>query len=162
MSYRRLGRDNRFTPAGRNLELLPSSQMGDTFGPKGMEYAIATLPGVRDELNAIAARAYAGAQARLAQVRAKLGELGKKMERGVVVTLQEAKKGRFVDAYLYLDDHFSSTPNAIAIEMGRSAYEYTDKNGNTYEIGGMEGVGILHAGFGMRPGDLSGTGGGDI
>lgn len=161
MTYKRLGKDNRFTPAGENLELLPSSMMGDVFGRKGMEFAIATQPGVTDALNAKLMSAYAKASAKLELTLAKLGDIGKSLRGTSFVEAQRARGKSRVDAYLWLDDSRSSTPNALAIEMGRSAYMVTDKKtGITYEVSGMEGVGILHAGFDMVPGELEGTGGG--
>lgn len=162
MSYKRLGNDRRFTPAGPNLELLPSSIMGDTFGRKGMEYAIATQHGVTEAINARLRLAHAKANARLVEVLAKLGTIGKEFDGGSMVQERRATGRARVDGLLILNDERSSTPNAMAIEMGRSAYMVTDKNGNTYEVGGMEGVGILHAGFDMRPGMLQGTGGGEF
>lgn len=168
---------DRFTKAGDNIWLLPSSMAGETYKQGGMEFAIATVKGgggymgVKKYLKGVMDAAYVDAQAKLSHVRAQLGTLGKRFEQGVTV---EKGVGQ-VDAYLILNDFNSGTPGAISIELGRGPY-YVHMDGTgtdndhasgdlsegTYRVGGMEGVGILHAGFDMNPGSLEGTGGGDI
>lgn len=153
-------RDPRFERVpGTNIELLPSSggSEGSKYGT--MDYEIASMPEVRRELRKVASRAYERSQQKLAHVRARLGDLGKRIDRGVQIELDHGR----IDAHLILSDANSGTPGAMSIEFGRGAYKVTDPDtGEEYEVSGMEGLGLLHEGFSLRPGDLRGTGGGDV
>lgn len=136
---RPIGHDPRFVKVSEGIELLPSGG-----GRHGMEYTIATLGGVRDQLNAILERATVKARARLASTRS--DEDGGHSK----VIAQKAHTGQTVDAYLILDDSESETPGAMSIEFGRHGENP------------MPGKGILHAGFDLSTGELDGTGGGDL
>lgn len=160
MAYKPIGSDRRFQRVSSRVELLPSlTASGDIYKRGGMEYTIASLGEVKAELKAVASKAYAKAQANLAHTRAELGTLGKRIATHVSI---ELKKGR-IDSYLILNDMASGTPGAMSIEFGRDAYEVEDEEtGEKHIVGGMTGKGFLHRAFGLRPGSLNGTGGGDI
>lgn len=149
----------RMTPAGPGLWLLESSMHGDAPKRGGMEYEIAKIPGLRDHIyNAYARPARERAVAKLALAKNRLGKAeAELMSKRVSINLLPGR----IDWYLILNDALSGTPGAMSIEYGRSPYKSKLPDGTEVTIGGMEGLGVLHAGFKKKPGQI-GFGGGEI
>jgi hypothetical protein len=131
---------------------------GDTFKRGGMEYAIASLPEIKQlVLRSVAQKAYARAWGILGAIRTAAYSFGDVTD-WVDLSL---KTGR-IDAYLILTDTKEGEKGALSIEYGRDEYEVHRADGSSYKVGAMTGKGILHRAFGVSVGSLQGTGGGDI
>lgn len=145
----------------RSLRLLPTltgNPLTDQQKRGGMEYAIASLPGVRREIRSRGREAYGRARSQLVAIRAVAAIFGEEINEWVNL---ELRNGR-TDSTLVLIDRKSGHKGAMSIEYGRDPYIMTDEDGNTYEVGGMRGKFILHNAFRVPPGTLEGTGGGEI
>jgi hypothetical protein len=144
----------------RSVELLPSltgGPGGDAFKRGGMEYAIASLPEVKQNLRGHAQKAYARAWGILGTIRAAAMSFGD-VTNWVDLSLQTER----IDSYIVLTDTKNGQKGALSIEYGRDEYEIEREDGSTYSVGAMTGKFILHRAFGVAPNSLQGTGGGGI
>lgn len=140
-----------------NLAPTLTGKGSNSYKRGGMEYAIATVPGVQRELDSIIQKAYARAQGILGTIRAAVFSFGDIRDHWVQI---DTETGR-VDRSLILTDTKSGQKGAMSIEFGRDEYELETEDGS-YTIGGMVGKFILHRAFGVAPNSLHGTGGGDV
>jgi hypothetical protein len=140
--------------------LLPSltgGPGGDAYKRGGMEYAIASLPPIRQMIRGHAQRAYARAWGILGTIRTAAMSFGDVTE-WVDLSMQTER----IDSYIVLTDTKNGQKGALSIEYGRDEYEVEREDGSTYTVGAMTGKFILHRAFGVPPNSLHGTGGGDI
>lgn len=140
------------------LPTLTGGADGDAFKRGGMEYAIASLPPVRQLVKTTALKAYSRGQGILGVIRAAAFSFGDIRDHWVQLDLEQGR----IDAYLVLTDTKSGQKGAMSIEYGRGEYELERKDGTIAKIGAMTGKFILHKAFGVAPNSLHGTGGGDI
>lgn len=122
-----------------------------------IQKVLANDPGVQAELDAFIFEAEVRAEETLTRARLRSEAIGRRIDNHVKV---ESHKGR-TDRYLVLNDD-AGQGAAMSIEFGRKAYEYEGEDGEIKRLEGMEGLGILHAGVGVRLGSLKGTGGGAL
>lgn len=147
----------------KNLYLLPTltGQGTDSYRRGGMEYAAATVPGMKQYIRAQAQKALGKARVHLNQIRtiAKINGIDDGQD-WVDLSLYSGR----TDYTLILTDTKGGQKGALAIEYGREEYKMEDENGNFRVIPKMAGKFILHKAFGVpgTKGFLRGTGGGEI
>lgn len=153
----------------QGVYLLPSltgGPGGDVYKRGGMEYAIASLPEIKQYvLRGIAQRALYKAQGILGVIRTAAFSYGDIRDHWVKLDLVMGR----IDALLVLTDEKNGQKGALSIEYGRDPYYmYPSLDGSgfgktgRYKVAAMTGKFILHKAFGVSPSALEGTGGGDI
>lgn len=129
-----------------------------------LEQFLALMPGVQESLTETRFRMQVAAEKELAQVRSNSKTRGGSVGEHASIEVHH----EHVDHYLILKDVSTSSvkgaPNsALAIELGRSAYEVTlERDGQDpyrYTVGAMKGTFILHHATGLPETRKGGSGG---